>query len=123
MPKKQIIPTEIQEEVQKLVDEFNRVNLKECTSLLNAFFPSKVKRGYSARFKGKYLYLDRTDRSEPLPICRLTWNGEMDNWDFAIYKYSSDKYDPEEWFFPGEEFVDGTITGAMKAGMVAYEIR
>ena len=123
MPQKQSIPLDIQAEVQKLMDEFNNVNLKESTSLLNAFFPSKKKRGYSARFRGKYLYLDRTDRSEPLPICRLTWNGKMDNWDFAIYKYSSDKYDPEEWFFPGEEFVDGTVTGAMKAGMVAYEIR
>lgn len=122
MPKKQTIPTELQEEVQKLIDEFNRVNLKGSTSLLNTFFPSKNKRGYSARFKGKFLYLDRTDRSEPLPICRLTWNGKMDNWDFAIYKYSSDKYDPEEWFFPGAEEVDGTVTGAMKAGMEAYEI-
>ena len=123
MPKKHTIPAEIQEEVQKLIDEFNRINLKGSTSLLNTFFSSKVKRGYSARFKGKFLYMDRTDRSEPLPICRLTWNGKMDNWDFAIYKYSSDKYDPEEWFFPGEEFVNGTVTGAMKAGMVAYEIR
>ncbi len=122
MPKASV-PPEIQAEVQKLIDEFNRVNLKESTSLSNAFFPSKKKRGYSVRFKGKYLYLDRTDRIEPLPICRLTWNGKMDNWDFAIYKYSSNKYDPEEWFFPGEEFVDGTVTGAMKAGMVAYEIR
>ena len=123
MPKKQAIPKEIQEEVQKLIDEFNRTNLRESTSLLGTFFPKKIKRGYSARFKGKYLYLDRTDRYEPLPICRLTWNGRMDNWGFAIYKYSTEKYDPEEWFFPGEEFVDGTITGAMKAGMVAYEIR
>jgi len=123
MPKKQTIPAEVQEEVQKLIDEFNSVHLKESTALLNTFFPSKKKRGYSARFKGKYLYLDRTDRSEPLPICRLTWNGKIDNWDFAIYKYSSEKYDAEEWFFPGEEFVDGTVTGAMKAGMEAYEIR
>ncbi|MFZ5884874.1 MAG: hypothetical protein ACOYYI_13970 [Chloroflexota bacterium] len=122
MPKKQTIPTEIQDEVRKLIDEFNRVNLKESTSLLSVFFPKKVKRGYSARFKGKFLYLDRTDRYEPLPICRLTWNGKMDNWDFAIYKYSSGKYDPEEWFFPGEEYVDGTVTGAMKAGMEAYSI-
>jgi hypothetical protein len=118
MPRASIPP-----EAHKLIDEFNAENLKESTSLLNAFFPSKKKRGYTARFKGKYLYLDRTDRSEPLPICRLTWNGKMNNWDFAIYKYSSNKYDPEEWFFPGEEFVDGTVTGAMKAGMVAYEIR
>lgn len=123
VPKKQPIPIEIQEEVQKLIDEFNKSELKDSTSLLSAFFPKKIKRGYSARFKGRYLYLDRTDRYEPLPICRLTWNGSMDDWDFAIYKYSSEKYDPEEWFFPGEEFVDGTVTGAMKAGMVAYEIR
>lgn len=123
MPKNPTIPAEVQEEVQTLIDNFNRINLKDSTSLLNAFFPGKIKRSYSARFKGKYLYLDRTDRSEPLPICRLTWNGKMDNWDFAIYKYSSEKYDPEEWFFPGEEFVDGTVTGSMKAGMIAYEIR
>jgi hypothetical protein len=123
MAKKQTIPIEVQEEVLKLIDEFNRVELNDSTSLLDAFFPKKIKRGFSARFKGKYLYLDRTDRYEPLPICRLTWNGKMDNWDFAIYKYSCEKYDPEEWFFPGEEFVDGTVSGAMKAGMVAYEIR
>jgi hypothetical protein len=123
MPKKQTIPAEIQEEVQKLVEQFNNTELKDSISLLRAFFSKKIKRGYSARFQGKYLYLDRTDRYEPLPICRLTWNGKMDNWDFAIYKYSSDRYDPEEWFFPGEEFVDGTVTGAMKAGMIAYDIR
>ena len=123
MAQKRFIPPEIQEEVQKLIDEFNCVHLKESTFLLNTFFPSKVKRGYSARFKGKYLYLDRTDRHEPLPICRLTWNGKMDNWGFAVFKYSGAKYDPEEWFFPGEEYVDGTVTGAMRAGMEAYEIR
>ena len=123
MPKQPTIPIEIQEEVQKLIDKFNHANLKESTTLLNSFFPNKMKRGYSTRFKGKFLYLDRTDRSGPLPICRLTWNGKMDNWDFAIYKYSSEKYDSEEWFFPGQEFVDGTVTGAMKAGMIAYEIR
>jgi hypothetical protein len=46
----------------------------------------------------------------------------MDNWGFAIYKYSDNCYDPEEWFFPGEQYVDGTVTGAMKAGMEAYDI-
>jgi hypothetical protein len=123
MPRKQTIPAQIQEEVLKLVEQFNNRELKDSTSLLRAFFPKKIKRGYSVRFKGKYLYLDRTDRYEPLPICRLTWTGDMDDWEFAIYKYSSEKYDPEEWFFPGEEYVDGTVTGAMKAGMVAYDIR
>ena len=108
MPKKQSIPPEIQEKVQNLIDKFNQKHLKETTNLLNAFFPGKQKRGYSARFKGRYLYLDRLDRSKPLPIYCLTWNGKMDNWDFAIYRYSSERYDPEEWLFPGAEYVDGT---------------
>lgn len=109
--------------MQKLIDDVNHVNLEESISLLSAFFPKKIRRGYSAHFKGKFPYLDRIDRYEPLPICRLTWNGKMDNWDFAIYKYSSEKIDSEEWFFPGAEEVDGTVIGAMKAGMIAYEIR
>jgi hypothetical protein len=46
----------------------------------------------------------------------------MNDWDFAIYMYSDNRYDSEEWFFPGAELVDGTVTGAMKAGMNAYEI-
>ena len=29
--------------------------------------------------------------------------------------------DPEEWFFAGEEFADGTVEGAMKAGVIAYD--
>ena len=76
--------------------------------------------GYSARIKGKYLYLDRNEYHRQSPICRLQFNGEMDNWSFAIYKYSDNGYDPEEWFFPGAGEVDGTIEGAMRAGMLAY---
>jgi len=121
MPKKQAIPAEIQEEVQKLIDEFNRQHFKKANSIMRAFFGNKVKPGYSARYKGKYLYLDRNDHIKPSPICRLTWNGKMDDWGFAIYKYSGNQYDSEEWFFPGAGEVDGTVIGAMKAGMKAYE--
>ncbi len=46
----------------------------------------------------------------------------MDKWIFAIYKYSDEVYDPEEWFFTGSEQVDGTVSGAMAAGMAAYPI-
>jgi hypothetical protein len=116
MATKQSIPPEIQAEAQKLIDEFNRKNFKHKE------FKELGITGYSARFKGKYLYLDRDDMGEPSPICRLTWNGKMDKWDFAIYKYSDNRYDPEEWFFPGDQFVDGTVTGAMKAGMKAYDM-
>lgn len=44
----------------------------------------------------------------------------MDNWEFAIFKHSDERYDAEEWFFPGAGWMDGTIEGAMKAGLEAY---
>jgi hypothetical protein len=45
---------------------------------------------------------------------------KMDNWDFAIYRHSRNLYDSDEWMFPGAGHVNGTIEGAMKAGMEAY---
>lgn len=110
------IPPEIRAEVQKLIDEFNREHFSE----------KELKKmgivGYSARFRGKYLYLDRDEYGSPSPICRLTWNGKMDSWEFTIYKYSANRYDPEEWFFPGQQHLDGTVIGAMKAGLEAYQM-
>jgi hypothetical protein len=44
----------------------------------------------------------------------------MQHWDFATYTYSAGCYDPDRWFFPGAEEVDGTIEGAMRAGLKAY---
>ena len=41
-------------------------------------------------------------------------------WEFAIYKYSSEGYDDDEFFFPGAGNVDGTVEGAMLAGLEAY---
>ena len=120
MPRKPTIPLEIHNEVQKLVDEFNKEHFKQSNPIMRALFGKTRKSGFLARFKGGYLYLDRFDGVYTLPICRLAWNGKMDNWGFAIYKYSIGRYDPEEWFFPGAGEVDGTVTGAMKAGMKAY---
>jgi len=108
MARKPAIPYEVREEVEKIVAAFNRKTFKNPA------------RGFSARFKGQYLYLDRNEHHRPSPICRLKYNGQMDNWGFAIYKYSDNGYDPEEWFFPGAGEVDGTIKGAMKAGLLAY---
>jgi len=30
------------------------------------------------------------------------------------------KYDPEDWFFPGQPYLDGTIEGALKACIATY---
>jgi hypothetical protein len=40
--------------------------------------------------------------------------------EFAIYKFSTGKYDPKERGFPGAEYLDGTIEGAVKAIISAF---
>jgi hypothetical protein len=73
-----------------------------------------------ARFQGKFLYLDRDDGGDVGPVCRLEYKGTGKPWGFAIYKYSDERYDPNERWFPGSDLVDGTMEGALKAGMEAY---
>jgi hypothetical protein len=106
--KKKAIPDDVREKVLAIVERFNRKELRgsDCQ--------------YIARFQGKYLYRDRSDAGRVGPICRRTYTGEMDSWEFAIFRWSRERYDPQEWLFPGSEHVDGTIEGAMKAGMEAY---
>ena len=105
------IQARLKQKIDKVVQQFNDHELKGINSY------------YATRYKGRYLYLDRNDYGTgEREICRLTYTGERDNWEFAIFKHSRDRYDPEEMFFPGAEFVDGTIEGAMKAGLEAYPI-
>jgi hypothetical protein len=109
VPKPTIL-SKIQTQVETTVSEFN------CTH------SSKPKRGYLARFHGRFLYLDRGDLGKPFQTCRLTYKDKIDDWDFAIYRHSKERYDPDEWFFPDDRLVDGTIQGAMKAGLEAYSV-
>ena len=104
------IPDEVKEQAWNIIDQFNQKHSgrDDCY--------------YEAQFKGKHCYLNRCDYGQMGPICRLTYTGKMDNWEFAIFKWSSERYDPDEWFFPGSECVDGTIKGAMKAGIEAYPV-
>ena len=105
MARKKSIPDDVRNEVEEIVERFNAT----------ADYP------YVARFRGKFLYLGRKNYfGEVAPICRLTYTGDVQQWEFAIYKYSSDGYDPDEWMFPGMGHVDGTVEGALKAGQEAY---
>jgi hypothetical protein len=120
MPRK-TIPTEIKEQVQQIIDRFNQEELRKPefsnSDLKHLDFTVR----YRPRFKGLHVYLDRSDYGRAFqPICRVTYTEDMKDWVFAIYKYSRNAYDPEEWFFPGAEEVDGTIEGAIRAGMEAY---
>ena len=77
-------------------------------------------RAYHARDRGRHLYLDRVAGGVPHRIARLEYTGNTDHWGFAIFKYSDERYDAEEWFFPGSGYVDGTLEGALHAGLAAY---
>ena len=104
------IPDDLKKRVKDIIETFNEKVLrgKDCY--------------YQVRFKGKYLYLDRSDYGIVGPICRLTYTGNLNKWDFAIFKWSSERYDADEWMFPGNQHLDGTVVGAMKAGLEAYPV-
>ena len=101
------ITEDVKSKVIELVETYNKG--KE-----NRYIPRfQVSKGF--------LFLDRQDRGQKASkICRLKYKGRIDNWEFAIYKYSTATFSPDECFFPGEEYVNGTIEGAMKAGDAAY---
>lgn len=104
------IPETVKEQIEEIIENFNK-NLQHLDC------------HYLARYKGSYLYLDRyeSEFDSTEPICRLKYNGKMDNWDFAIFKYSSERYSTDE-VFRGENLFDGTVEGAMKAGLKAYPL-
>lgn len=130
--KKQTIPAGIQSAVLQIVETYNKAN----------------KTNYLVSFKGKYCYLSRMDNRGKemdaiiaaakrlgLPlnlinqqtavetkIGRLEWTGDMENWGFAVFLYSKERYDDGEalFFMPGRGLLDGTIEGAMQAGHKIY---
>lgn len=108
MPKP-TIPSEIKLQADAVVARFNAEQLR-----------GRPRAHYVTTYRGAHLYLGCQQSGRIAPICRLTYTGDMQNWEFAIYKYSSERYAPDEWFFPGAEELDGTIEGAMRAGLKAY---
>lgn len=106
------IPHDVQEKANSIIADFN-----------NKTFAKNSGVEYYAVFRGAFLYLNRIEGDIDGPIARLKYNGEFTDWDFAIYKWSRESYDPKEDFFPGFECNDGTIEGAMKAGNKAYPPR
>ncbi len=105
---KKKIPPDVKEQMDKRVEKFNETVIGD---------PDVY---YLTRYRGRFLYLDRFDYGRSGSICRLAYTGSIDEWEFAIFKYSDERYDPDEWFFPGAEHIDGTVEGAMQAGLEAY---
>jgi len=102
------IPQDVKAQVEEIVDRFNQKVIKD---------PNRF---YVPRYRGVFVYLDRMDYGPPAQICRIKYTGDMNGWEFAIFKWSDERYDSDEWFFPGSQHVDGTVEGALQAGLKAY---
>jgi hypothetical protein len=104
------IPAEVKKQLEAILRDFNQNVLQDTE------FP------YVVSYRGQNAYFGRRDfmGGGVNPRFRLQYTGKMDDWKFAIYKYSSNRYDPDDWVFPGFGYVDGTVEGALKAGLEAY---
>jgi hypothetical protein len=97
-----------------------KAQVADCITTFNQTVIQDPDVSYQPRYRGAFLYLDRCDYGQVGRIARLTYTGALDRWEFAIYRYSDERYDPDEWLFPGAEELDGTLEGAMRAGLAAY---
>jgi hypothetical protein len=103
------IAQEVQDEVNQIIARFNKMT-----------FPGTDQFYYFARFKGSFIYINRQEEHFDTPIARLKYNGDLKTLDFAIYKWSTESYSANEFMFPGWNLVNGTVEGALHAGMEAY---
>lgn len=96
--------------IQERIDIFCEKEIPNC--------PCK----HVAETRGKFIYLRRLFAdNQMVNLGRLTYEGDLENMEFALYKLSSDKYSVTK-IFPGSEYIDGTIEGAIKAGLAAYPL-
>lgn len=103
------IPSEVKEAALQIIEKYNNKKYKKLPGVR-----------YYAIIKGDYLYLNRKEDFVDGPVARLRYNGSMNNWDFEIFKWSSESYSDDLFMMPGEDYIDGTIEGALKAGDTLY---
>jgi hypothetical protein len=65
-------------------------------------------------FRGRFCYISYNGD----PLCRFGYRREIEEWDFAIYKYSTGKYSASEALFPQW----GKITDCVKTALHAYNL-
>jgi hypothetical protein len=83
-------------------------------------FNKKHLKSFWYKVRSNQIYIIRSDfRGEYENTCRLTYAGNLEKLSFAIFRYSNNTYDSFA-LFPGREYLDGSLEGAMKAVMVAY---
>lgn len=133
MAKTQSIPKEIKEQVSKIVDDFNEENQTtfKITFRRQFAYLAKTKKQLGSDIFRELIAQKLGIPIEKMPeqpaqiietkLGRLKYCGQMDNWKFAVFKYSRETYDAEDWLFPGSMELDGTIEGALRAGMNLYK--
>lgn len=94
------IPKDTQSQVSEIVENFNKKN----------------KTNFRITFRANYAYLSHVSYVVT-KIGRLQYIDSTNKWSFAVFRYSREFYDPDEFMFPGWELLDGTIEGALNAGM------
>ena len=75
---------------------------------------------FYTRFRGRYLYLFFETPKGFEPFCRLGFTGDPNGWKFAVFQSRSKRYEPPSPDFPGAQLFDGTVEGALRAGVAAY---
>lgn len=104
------VPINVQAQIQEKIDAICEKEFPDC--------PFK----HIADIRGKFIYIKRLFADGRInSVCRLTYDDDLENMEFAIFKYSNERYSSDE-FFPGMECVDGTVEGAVRAGMHAYPV-
>ena len=105
-------------------DYFISINIQsELCDRVNEFSEKYLSRfdcRYLADARGKFIFLYRQRFDGTLErIGRLTYKGDKENMDFAFFNRKKQKNDPD--CLPSKKrHLDGTIEGAMKAGLEAY---
>jgi hypothetical protein len=101
---KRMIPVEIVIEANSEIAKYNAANYSSDSGI-----------AYKAYAKGDYLYIDRNEYGRDTKAFRLLFRGKIE-----IFKWSSERYTDDTFGMPGEQFLDGTVIGAMKAADALY---
>lgn len=98
--KRVTIPPELTEVIQPQIEIVAREYNRELTY----------------RIKQSYVYFDAEDD----PICRCKYTGDINDWEFALFKWSTESYSTTDEF--GFSF-RGTIQECVESGVKAYPKR
>lgn len=104
------ITKEIKQQIEEAVMQFNSV---EFDSIGKSYY-------YFATYRGKFIYLNIQNEETVYKAGRLSYTGDLNDMEFAIYKFSRENYDSDEFMFPGVQYLDGTVNGALQTCNTAY---